>query len=1471
MILKKTAPKILLLLGVWLLLASHVSALPITVDTGRVTGTWSEEWNLPGNLDGWSTSQTSGSVQASGTDTVFMGVASGTDAQVSGTNFANGPDLDLGFNDFIELRIKVPDNYSGDIQIYYGTTPYVVSTWGNAITTGTAQTTGFSSSRVITIPASSIKHDGAFHIYRIDAGLEPAWRSTLRDLRIDPLVGPGTSGMSFAIDYIRIGDDPNATVYQPRITTACPADGGLVNNQTVSSMESKHFRVLWTGSAASSPYWSANTPHGTLRNLEEAWQVYVKKLGYSEPCQDTVSKSGPKYKTNLTTWNPGYNCGIDDYNGTKLALLNITPDGLVVDPPTLVIPHEFRHAIQYHNTLGNVTGDWWEFDANYGRERWLQHYGALLYPNFSGIDPTYLRCAHQIIGAGRDYYLSWPFLLYLDENPDGLPDLGEGTVRKLWQQTQTGEFAMMALDRLTPTTSLKDIVGGFARRGATYNYASKAAIQASLALFGIPLDNAATARWQFTDLVQRSDDPNWWQVPFEMAPMQGAYAIHELAVSGSGTPGRVVSVNFHGLADSTRGADWRASFIVIADNGAERYSSVWGNGTNSVTLSGSENKLYLSVAGAPDVFYQGGQDDSVYPYRSDASKARFPYEIQVTGATPKQRDNGGITGLTQHSNGGGYKANTASVDSTAYIGPNARVLGSGIVTGSARIDDFAVVQDSAQISGNAQITGHALVRGNAVVTDNAKVRDWALVESGTISLNGRVLEHANIKGGLVTDISTAKGSAGSLTGTLSGNAIIDGDYGDFFYGRNVSNGIGFGHKPYEGVPDNWIRPLPSGLFASYDFASAHDSRILDQYGVTDGFTAGSPVWVAADAKRKGFLTFDGTTQYVRLDRSIADLHDFSFTAWVRPLGGTANQALLWLGASTTQRLCFTPDDGTGHAKFSICNGGADQSVSTPAALPLGTWSHVAITLNGSTGTVYLNGNQVASGAITIRPDQLLAPNTATGGQQNYLARSQGSAMPMFYGALDDVQFYGKVLSSAEVGAFQPLSSSGTLYVDLRATDSSAGKPTWVNSGTLGSFTRTGSVSKVANVLSTGIPGVLFDGTSSAYTGPSSVADIDGSGDRSIEVWALNPSLGDEETTVSWGYRGTPDSDIAFNFGSNGTWGAATHWGANDTSWGAAPPSAGVWHHLVYTYDGATTVKVYIDGSLANTKTLSGTLSTFPNQPINIGCQRDSATGGLSHFYGGYLNAVRVYGGVLSATQVAANYSSGPFGAPANVAPTLSAITDKTFDYGTTNSISLTVGDIDTPLSSLALSCTSSNPSSISPASVSFSGTGSARTMTISATSLSGTAALTVIVSDGSSTSSRTFNVTILNQGDTWRRKYFGTTSNTGSAADSADPDGDGISNLLERAFGGNPNAPDPNLRPIVDNTAPLLSILYWQSDAASDLVYTVQECSDLSANLWTPASGTSTVLSDDGSVRRIRFTAPASASRHFLRLQVTKP
>ena len=936
--------------------------LPVEVDPATpLAGTYAVEWSTSGDLESWTTNQVTSATVSGGT---FSGTTSGTSPQVIRSNFS-GPDLDLGFNDYLELRIQVPASHTGDINISYGTTA----------------TTGFSTARVLSIPDALVPTDGAFHTYRIDVGPEPWWRANLRDLRIEP---SSTSGQAFAIDYLRVGD--------------LPGDVYLTNAEWNSDneMTSKHFRFLWSAARAAQGV-NAATARGALRNAEEAWQVYVKIMGYREPAESTYSPNGNKYKVNFLCIYDGFYM---NSTGGGFAFMNIEPSGLQVDPPSWIIPHELMHVFQHHNNNGHYSGQW-ETHANYGRERWIRHYQAF-YPNDSNIEALGVRDGHFMISSGRNYYLTWPFFYYIDDNPDGLPDLTDGMVRRLWQEGQPGEFWPATLDRLTPTTSLKDISGYYARRCATWDFSNQAAMTAKLNL----QDPTRNARHCFTDLIERADAPGWWRVSPEKAPAQGAYAIHELIPAGSGA-GRVVTVNLQGLADSARGADWRASFIVVSDTGVERYTPLWNNGSSSITLAANENKLYLSVAGTPDWYANGGHDESVEHFRSHPSRSRFHYQVQVTGATPRERDNGATTGLTQHSNGGGWKSVT--VPASVYIGPNARVTG-GSVSGYARIEDYAVVSGGT-VNSSAVISGHAWVRGGTV-TGNARVRDWGIVDSGTISGNARVLEHATVEGNL-QDTAVAKGSAWHQSGgTLSGNAIVDGDY---MFNKSLTGGITFGHLPYVGIPDNFTTATPAGLYAAYDFSTAHDSRVLDQYGITDGFTIGSPSWNTTDWKRKGFLSFNGSSQSIALERSVADMRAFTFAAWVKPGGGAANQAVLWLGASSTKRLYFTPNNGSGQARFSIVNGGAEQTLTT-SALPTGVWSHVAVTLDGGTGTLLVNGTPAASGAITITPDQVLAPNTTNGCQHNYLARSEGSLMPMFQGSLDDVQFFSSALSAAQIAA-----------------------------------------------------------------------------------------------------------------------------------------------------------------------------------------------------------------------------------------------------------------------------------------------------------------------------------------------------------------------------------------------------------------------------------------------------------------------
>jgi hypothetical protein len=1277
--------------------AASTDGITVTVDPPvALTNYTAWEWNTNGNFQGWSVANVSGATVSGGS---LSGTASGSDPQVMLTGLGtNGPDLDLAFNDFVDVRLQVPAGFSGGVQIYFGAT-------NNYYFTANA-TTGFNTNRAVTV--TNVPTDGAFHVYRVFFGPHPYWRGNLSDVRVDPLGAGATNGEAFALDYVRVGD-LSGEVYTPVYGTLIPGPGtNDANGYPVRELDSKHFRFCWDIACTSNSFWTATMPHGTLRNFEEVWKNHIWQMGWPEPSHPVGSNSltyrGAKHKVDVTCWYGGYFTGGDDKN---TPWVNIDPSGLRVDPPTWVPPHEFTHACQESaNTNGSqvIDGQFWENNANYGREEWLYHYPWET--GESGLDPYYADTSHFWLGHGRDYYLCWPFWVYLDENPDNLAGLGSSYGNyfsvQLWRSAISGENLWTTLARLAPSTAVADLIGYVARRDAVWDCSHRAALTNAYTANG---DMELAQRWTYAELRQRPDDLSWWQTPIEFAPQQGGYKLIKLVPQGSGA-GRVVSVNFHGLTDSTRGSDWRASLVVESDGGAVRYSSLWNAGTNSVTLATNENTVFLSVAGTPTNFLAESIDETLQPYQSAPSKERFPYEIQVTGATPYESPSASTNGVTmvQVANGGGWRASTAAVDSTAYVGPNARVLGTAQVRGSARILDYATVEGSAVVSNNAVVSGHALVRGTALVRDYAKVRDYGMViDNSVVAGYARVLQHGEVTGGsTITNWATVKGSASTFNDSATtlpqgwNDAVLD---GDFSTSQSCSNGFQFGFEEYNDGPLVWItnRTAPRRLFAAYEFNATNDSLAKDWLGVTDGYLAGSPTWTGADGTRYGFLSFNGTNQYVILDRSVSDLREITVAAWVKWAGSSSNQLVWYFGGGATNCMYLTPSDVSGQLKFSISTGSTSQTLTWSNALPAGQWTHVAVSLsNAVAGRLYVNGTNVATGTVTLTPDQLNTPNVNTTPQQNYLARGATNSLPFFQGAVDSVRIYTGPLTAAEISALQPpttVAGPGTLYVDMRATNAASSSATlfgtWTNLGsTVGNFTKFGSATFSTNVAGTGVPGVYFGGSSVYYSSANqSVASLTAHGARSLEVWVCNPTAQDEETTVALGDRSGTRTDCAFMYGTGATHadGAATHYG-DDVPWGAMGlPVAAAWHHLVYTYDGNVTVKIYADGQLWYTDILGGQLATTTSKPIYLGCQN-----GLGEKFSGYLNAVRIWGGAMSASQVTANYLFGPWTFSSSLTPSVvfSAIANQTVLAGQVLTVTNSATDPNSPTQAITFSLVS---------------------------------------------------------------------------------------------------------------------------------------------------------------------------------------
>jgi hypothetical protein len=125
----------------------------------------------------------------------------------------------------------------------------------------------------------------------------------------------------------------------------------------------------------------------------------------------------------------------------------------------------------------------------------------------------------------------------------------------------------------------------------------------------------------------------------------------------------------------------------------------------------------------------------------------------------------------------------------------------------------------------------------------------------------------------------------------------------------------------------------------------------------------------------------------------------------------------------------------------------------------------------------------------------------------------------------------------------------------------------------------------------------------------------------------------------------------------------------------------------------------------------------------------------------------------------------------------------------------------------------------------------------------------------------------------WRAEYFGTAENSGDAADLADPDGDGISNLIEYATSSYPTM--PNASPVSAAwNGNHLALLFNRARDATDIIYQVLAGNDLppAAPIWssetTPYPGSSapfiqTIVTDPQEI--------GDSATRFLILKVERP
>jgi hypothetical protein len=210
-------------------------------------------------------------------------------------------------------------------------------------------------------------------------------------------------------------------------------------------------------------------------------------------------------------------------------------------------------------------------------------------------------------------------------------------------------------------------------------------------------------------------------------------------------------------------------------------------------------------------------------------------------------------------------------------------------------------------------------------------------------------------------------------------------------------------------------PTPAGgLVAAYSFNEGSGATLGDSSGAGNSGVIAGATWTSG-GKYGGALSFDGVNDWVTVpDSDSLDLTTgLTLEAWVKPSATKDWPTVIQKenAPNLAYSLYANSDAGLGNKPSAhLWIAGSDRNIRGGGTLPVGTWSHVAMTYDGATLRLFVNALQVAalvqSGPIT----------TSTGALR--IGGNSLFANEFFKGLIDEVRIYNRALGPGELNTDQ---------------------------------------------------------------------------------------------------------------------------------------------------------------------------------------------------------------------------------------------------------------------------------------------------------------------------------------------------------------------------------------------------------------------------------------------------------------------
>jgi glucose/arabinose dehydrogenase/chitodextrinase len=201
-------------------------------------------------------------------------------------------------------------------------------------------------------------------------------------------------------------------------------------------------------------------------------------------------------------------------------------------------------------------------------------------------------------------------------------------------------------------------------------------------------------------------------------------------------------------------------------------------------------------------------------------------------------------------------------------------------------------------------------------------------------------------------------------------------------------------------------PPPPGLVGAWAFAEGNGTTTADSSGNGNAGTITGASWTT-QGRFGNALSFNGTNSLVRVaDSASLDLTTaMTLSAWIEPTASQSGWRTILQHETDAYFLNASNSDGPLRPSGGGTLGGNTQYLSGPSANPVNAWTNVALTYDGATLRLYINGTQVSSRAATGAIQTTNSP-LWIGGNSPY--------GEYFQGLIDEARVYNRALTQAEI-------------------------------------------------------------------------------------------------------------------------------------------------------------------------------------------------------------------------------------------------------------------------------------------------------------------------------------------------------------------------------------------------------------------------------------------------------------------------